>query len=85
MGREVGMWIKVGNTCKSMADSCQCMAKALQYYKVISPQLIKINRKKKKVLQHIIQTVAPGMLLGPGRDYVCHGFSKLSCGHNSLS
>ena len=28
MGREVGGGIRMGNTCKSMADSCQCMAKA---------------------------------------------------------
>ena len=27
MGREVGGEIGMGNTCKSMADSCQCMAK----------------------------------------------------------
>ena len=27
MGREVGGGIRRGNTCKSMADSCQCMAK----------------------------------------------------------
>ena len=28
MGREAGGWgIGMGNTCKSMADSCQCMAK----------------------------------------------------------
>ena len=27
MGREVGGKIGMGNTCKSMADSCQCMAK----------------------------------------------------------
>ena len=27
MGREVGGVIMMGNTCKSMADSCQCMAK----------------------------------------------------------
>ena len=26
MGREVGGGIGMGNTCKSMADSCQCMA-----------------------------------------------------------
>ena len=26
-GREVGGGIGIGNTCKSMADSCQCMAK----------------------------------------------------------
>ena len=27
MGREGGGGIRMGNTCKSMADSCQCMAK----------------------------------------------------------
>ena len=27
MGREVGGGIGMGNTCTSMADSCQCMAK----------------------------------------------------------
>ena len=27
MGREVEVGIGMGNTCKSMADSCQCMAK----------------------------------------------------------
>ena len=27
MGREVGGGIGMANTCKSMADSCQCMAK----------------------------------------------------------
>ena len=26
MGREAGGGIRMGNTCKSMADSCQCMA-----------------------------------------------------------
>ena len=43
MGREVGGRFRTGNTCKSMADSCQCMAKPLQYCKVISLQL-KINK-----------------------------------------
>ena len=28
MGREAGAGIGMGNTCKSMADACQCMAKA---------------------------------------------------------
>ena len=47
--REVGGGIGMGNTCKSMADSCQCMIKnPLQYCKVIDFQLIKINEKKKK-------------------------------------
>ena len=27
MGREAGGGMGMGNTCKSMADSCQCMAK----------------------------------------------------------
>ena len=27
IGREMGGGIRMGNTCKSMADSCQCMAK----------------------------------------------------------
>ena len=27
MGREVGGGFRMGNTCKSKADSCQCMAK----------------------------------------------------------
>ena len=27
MGREVGGGFRMGNPCKSMADSCQCMAK----------------------------------------------------------
>ena len=35
-GREVGGGFKMGNTCTSVADSCQCMAKPIQYCKVIS-------------------------------------------------
>ena len=27
MGREVGGGVRVGNTCKPMADSCQCVTK----------------------------------------------------------
>ena len=29
MGREVGGGFRMGNTCKPMADSCQCMAKTI--------------------------------------------------------
>ena len=41
MRREVegGFWM--GNTCVPVADSCQCMAKPIQYCKVISLQLNK--------------------------------------------
>ena len=45
-----GIWM--GNTCKSMADSCQCMTKPLQYCKVISLQLIKKIKKKKNTNTH---------------------------------
>ena len=41
--REVGGGFRMGNTCTPMADSCQCMAKPLQYYKVISLQLNNLN------------------------------------------
>ena len=39
MGREVGGEFKMGDTCTPVADSCQCMAKSLQYRKAISLQL----------------------------------------------
>ena len=39
MGRVVGEGFRMGNTCTPMADSCQWMAKPLQYSKVISLQL----------------------------------------------
>ena len=47
MGRKAGGGIRMGNTCKSMAD-VNVWQKPLQYCKVISLQLIKINGKKKK-------------------------------------
>ena len=34
MGREVGGEFRMGNTCTTMEDSSQCMAKPIQYYKV---------------------------------------------------
>ena len=39
MGREVGGGFRMGNTCTSVADSCQYIAKPIQYCKVISLQL----------------------------------------------
>ena len=32
-------WFRIGNICTPVADSCQCMAKLIQYCKVISLQL----------------------------------------------
>ena len=39
MGREVGGGFRMGNTCTPTVDSCQCMAKPIQYCKAI-----KINK-----------------------------------------
>ena len=47
MGREVGGGFMFGNACKPVVDSCQCMAKSIQYCKV------KIKIKKKEGLIHI--------------------------------
>ena len=45
MGREVGGGFRMGNTCTPMADPCQCMAKPIQYCKIISLQLNKFILK----------------------------------------
>ena len=57
MEREAGGGIRMGNTCKSKADSCQCMTKPLQYCKVISLQLIKINGKNKYIFEKKVDIV----------------------------
>ena len=46
IGREVGGGFRMGNTCTPVADSCQCMAKPIQYCKVISFQLNKFILRK---------------------------------------
>ena len=40
-GREEGGGFRMGNTCIPVADSCRCMAKPIQYCKVINLQLNK--------------------------------------------
>ena len=52
MGSEVGGGFRMGNTCTPMADSCWCMAKPIQYCKVISLQLNKFILKKKRTFQY---------------------------------
>ena len=42
-GREEGGGFRMGNTCIAVADSCWCVAKPIQYCKVISLQLKWIN------------------------------------------
>ena len=45
MGRDVGGGIRMGNTCKSMVDSCQCMAKTTTI-----KNKIKIRETEEKIL-----------------------------------
>ena len=47
-GGRWGEGIGIGNTCKSMADHVNVWQKLLQYCKVISLQLTKINGKQKQ-------------------------------------
>ena len=50
VGKEVGGGFRMRNTCKSMADlHVNVWQKPLQYCKVISLQLIKINDKKRLI------------------------------------
>ena len=46
IGREMGGGFRMGNTCTPVADSCQCMAKPVQYCKVKKKNLIFLKRKK---------------------------------------
>ena len=46
--REEGMEFRIGNTCTPVADSCGCMAKLKQHFKVISLLLKYINLIFKK-------------------------------------
>ena len=46
MGREVGGGFMFGNACTPVEDSCQCMAKPIQYCKV----------KKKKIITKRLKT-----------------------------
>ena len=59
MWREVGGGFRMGNTCTSVADSCQYMAKPLQYCKIISLQQTKINEIKKRTSHDSKQNKTP--------------------------
>ena len=50
-GREAGGGFRMGNTCIPVADSCWCMAKPIQYCKVINLQLKLINLVFKKIFK----------------------------------
>ena len=49
----VGGGFRVGNSCTPVVDSCQCMAKPIQYCKV---KKIKFKLKKKRQLHEAMNT-----------------------------
>ena len=64
MDREEGGGFRMGNTCIPVADSCWCMAKPIQYCKVISLQLKQINLYIKKEDLKITSTYWVKCMLG---------------------
>ena len=56
MGRQVGGVFRMGNTCTPVVDSCQCIAKPIQYCKVISLQLKYTYIKKIKLTKEKFYT-----------------------------
>ena len=53
MGRVVGVGFRVGNSCTPVVDSCQCMAKPIQYCKVKK----KLKKEKKKTNPNNLSTL----------------------------
>ena len=55
--REVGGGIGMGNTCKSMADSCQCMTKTTTIFWSNWPPTNKDKKKKDKRGERAVKTL----------------------------
>ena len=54
MGREVGGGFRMANTCTPVANSCQCMAKPIQYCKVKKKKKKKERKKRNRLIDWII-------------------------------
>ena len=70
MGRVVGGGFRIGNSCTLVADSCQCMAKPIQYCKV------QLKKKRKNSLSH---EQLGNFLQKPLRGTSCITKSLLNC------
>ena len=68
--REVGRGIGKGNTCISMADSCQCMTKTIKKKKKRKKQIQKDKKKKEtgKVLVFCFGIAFCNMKQNPNND-----------------
>ena len=60
MGREGERGFRMGNTCTPMAVSCQCMAKAIQYCKIINLKGKKKTNPPQCSLQHYLKQAGHG-------------------------
>ena len=56
MGRELEGGFRMGDTCTPVADPCQCMAKPLQYCKIISLQ-INLYFKKRHTKENTVFSI----------------------------
>ena len=57
MGRDVGGGFRMGNTCKSMADSCQCMAKTTTVLKSNFLNCTLVSYKMSYIIQHDFENI----------------------------
>ena len=62
MGREVGGGFRIGNTCTPVVDSCQCMAKQIQYCKVKKKKYTNL-RATFKAKKYLWYNLAPFLLM----------------------
>ena len=65
MEREVGGGIGMGNTCKPMADSFQCMTKSTTIKKkFLKKRSTKVERLKLILVRHIKVTIIKSVSIG---------------------
>ena len=77
MERDVGGGIGMGNTCKPMAVSFQCMTKSTTNKKKLKKNKIK-GKKKKRIRLPMQGTRVPSLIW---EDPTCYGAAKPTC-HN---
>ena len=84
MGRKVGGGFRMGNTCTPVADSCQCMAKPIQYCKLIRLSNITINfhfhALEKEMATH--SSVLSWRIPGMGKPGRLRSMGSLRVGHD---
>ena len=73
MGREVGEGFRMGNTCTPVTDSCQCMAKPIQYCKVNKQG----KKKKKKECLGLLTNLCILFVLRKGKEETHFSFFLL--------